>query len=392
MTGMDTVVLILVVVVVGIAAAVALDRLRAVVRSRQRWVGTPMSYAVQLVGRMPDGSVEDSIEGVPVQVNLHLKELLQFLRDVLFETILEMAPTSKANPPEPLAPKNPTVMPDTSIARKKRAEFAKKILPVFKSPMPMVPYAFGSNRLVIQFNRVAPLDHYALGPAIEPYRSVAEGGSMSKLIVSGELHPYPQKIRIPGGLREAVMGKIPIVKGRSERSEDVELFFFEPYDLSKERIQPVQLSETVRSHFALLAERAAEFASVHGLYHRLKLKDDQIRSLNDREKQSRNTIKDLHDEISRLLKMMPRIRVRPTSDILLRLTMTYLVMLFLSMAIMGLITFLVGPTMPIVGEFTVKAPMKVYDSGLVAFFLGVGVMIGVGSGFLLNYLRMAREQ
>jgi len=384
--------MILVVVVVGIAAVVVLDRLKAVVRSRQRWVGTPMSYAVQLVGRMPDGSVEDSIEGVPVQVNLHLKELLQFLRDVLFETFQEIdAP--KANPSEASKnpSSNPTVMPDTSIARRKRAEFAKKILPVFKSPMPMVPYAFGSNRLVIQFNKVAPLDHYALGPAIEPYRSVAEGGSMPKLIVSGELHPYPQKIRIPGGLREAIMGKIPIVKGRSERSEDVELFFFEPYDLSKDRIQPIQLSETVRSHFALLAERAAEFASVHGLYHLVRLLKDQIRSLENRLKQSQNTIKKLNDEVSRLTHMMPRVRVRATSDILLRLTMTYLVMLFLGMAVMGLITFLVGPTMSIVGTFTQKEPMRVYDSGLVAFFLGVGGMIGVGSGFLLNYVRMSKE-
>ena len=376
----DYTLLLTVVVAVGIASALVLSRVHQYVQSRQRWIGSPMSFAVRLIGRLADGTVDDGIEGVPVQVDLHITGLLDFLRQVLFDEYERMPPEQRLESNSPgknsaLNPgSNPVVMLETSeLLRKKKREFARKILPVFQEPIKLIPYAFGSNTLVIQFGHTdGPLNQYAFGPRNLPFRSVAQGGSMPLLIVPGHLYPYPGKISIPGGLREAVQGKIPFLPKKT--SPDVELFFFDPCKM--EKVSTTPLSETVKSHLALLIETTAKFANIEGLWHEIQRLHGTIRGFQRRAGIDEDTIKSLRREISRLRHVAGRGAAYIASDFLLPMTMSYFICMIVGVVSMGLIAFLSGLHK---------------DAGIFGFLLVMGSMGGGFLGFILNYLRFAKS-
>lgn len=377
----DYTLLLTVVVAVGIASALVLSRVHRYVQSRQRWIGSPMSFAVRLIGRLADGTVDDGIEGVPVQVDLHIRGLLDFLRQVLFDEYERMPPeqrlesknlgknTASLNPSS-----NPVVMLETSeLLRKKKLEFARKIIPVFQEPVKLIPYAFGSNTLVIQFGHTdGPLNQYAFGPRNLPFRSVAQGGSMPLLIVPGHLYPYPGKISIPGGLRDAVQGKIPLLPKKT--SPDVELFFFDPCKM--EKVSTTPLTETVKSHLALLIETTAKFANIEGLWHEIQRLHGTIRGFQRRAGIDEDTIKSLRREISRLRHVAGRGAAYIASDFLLPMTTSFFICMFVGVVSMGLIAFLSGLHK---------------DAGIFGFLLVMGSMGGGFLGFILNYLRCAKS-
>jgi len=380
----DYTLLLTAVVAVGIASALVLSRVHQYVQSRQRWIGSPMSFAVQLIGRLADGTVDAGIEGVPVQVDLHITGLLDFLRQVLFDEYERMPPERRLESNNPNKNGNPATVNPSSIPvlkvetsgllKKKKDEFARKILPVFKEPIQLIPYAFGSNTLVVQFGHTdGPLNQYAFGPRNLPFRSVAQGGSMPLLIVPGHLYPYPGKISIPGGLREAVQGKIPFL-GKKVSSSDVELFFFDPCKM--EKISTTPLSESVKSHLALLIEATAKFANIEGLWHEIQRLHNTIRGFQRRAGIDEDTIKSLRREISRLRHVAGRGAAYIASDFLLPMTMSFFICMIAGVVSMGLIAFLSGLHK---------------DAGIFGFLLVMGSMGGGFLGFILNYLRFAKS-
>jgi hypothetical protein len=379
----DSTLLLTVVVAVGIASALVLFRVHQYVQSRQRWIGSPMAFAVRLIGRLMDGTVDDGIEGVPIQVDLHMRGLLDFLRQVLFDEYERMPPEQrlesknlgKSSNPTSLNPgSNPVVMLETSdLLRKKKLEFARKIIPVFQEPVKLIPYAFGSNTLVVQFGHTdGPLNQYAFGPRNLPFRSVAQGGSMPLLIVPGHLYPYPGKISIPGGLRDAVQGKIPFLGKKA--SADVELFFFDPCKM--EKVSTTPLSETVKSHLALLIETTAKFANIEGLWHEIQRLHGTIRGFQRRASIDEDTIKSLGREISRLRQVAGRGAAYIATDFLLPMMMSFLLWLVIGMVSMGFTAFLFGLHK---------------DAGILAFLIAMGAMGGGFLGSLLNYRRYTKK-
>jgi len=314
-----------------------------------------MPYAVQLIGRLPDGRVEDSIKGVPILVNLPFREVFEHLKETLMSSFMET--------------------PNSEKSRKK--DFGNKILPIFTSNVvKLIAYSI-QDKLIVQFGHVeGTLDQYSFGTAIDPYRSLGQGGSMPQLIVNGALYPCAQKIALPGGLREAVVGRIPLLSRRSKMPEDVELFFFDPTDLlSSSPIQMTSLGEQEKSMLALLVEYVGNFVNVPTLLHEIQELKDEIRGWTKRAKGDKETIKKLSTELRTMRTLAGGARPTDPATYLLSMALTQFLWVFGGLAFGGILAFL----------------LNVANNALAfGFMLVVGVLVGMAGGLMANYLRMAR--
>lgn len=355
--NLDIVSSLMLLVIVGIASALVFFYAHRFLQARTRWVGSPMPYAVSLIGRLADGRVETAIQGVPIQVNLPFKELIEYLRRTLKDAFEAM-------------PSNP--------ARKKK-EFGTKILPFLeaKESLKMIPYAIGDD-LVVQFNHTAgTLDQYALGSSIDPFKSVGQGGLMPQLIVGGALFPCAKKISIPGGLREAIIGRLPsFLSRRAKPSEDVDLFFFDPFDLSASTIQVVSLSEQQKSVLSVFAEYAGQYASIPVLIHEVERLKDQNVGFEKRKEGDKETIKKQGDEIRELRHVAGGVRPQDPRLYLLGMTVTSMIWLFL------------GVFMGIGLAFGLGVMSNSFAFG---FCIISGVLLGSAGGYVSNYLRVGSK-
>lgn len=373
------------VVAVAIAVAVVLDRVKAWIARRSRWVGQPLAK-VQLVGRMPDGRV-DIIEGYPILLTLHVSELYQYLRNTLMDIFVKM-------PPKTVVSGNPGpshVSEETAIAvkgsaslsarvpetvRAKKAAFGHDVLKMLKSPFKLIAYAFSENLMVVQFNHVdGTLDQYAFGPCVEPDRSAIRGAAAPVNIVMGALYPFSRRISIPGGLREMIVGRIPFAhKGPVE---DIEVLFFDPLPAGEGRIQMVHMPETVKSNLATLVETSAKYAHMDALVHQIERLNNDVRTWRVRGRADIKAIKDLHTELTRMRTMLPagaRAGLQP-ADVLVPVTLSFNVSLFVSMTVLTVLGLLYFHTQPII----------------VVVMCFMGAAMGSTLGFILSYLRLRQR-
>jgi len=341
--------ILLIGIVTGLVATLLWPRIRA----RSRWIGSPMSYAVQLIGRLPDGRVETAIQGVPIEVQLPMTEIMGLLKRTLKDIFDKM--------------------PDTEETEK----FGQKILPFLeaKEPLKIKPWAI-EDALVVQFNHVeGTLDQYAVGQAVDPFTSSRHGGQMPLLVVNGALYPCPTSLELPGGAMRQAIGKIPLLsKGAME---EVEVFFFDPVQFGGDKIQMVNLREEERSALFLLVEHAANFLSVPVLLHEAERLKDNLRGFEKRAEGDKETIKRQGTELRKYRGIAGGVRPPDPASYLLSMTLIYLLW-----TILGAVGGTLFPYALNLGN----------NAAICQAFLIVFVILGAAMGFVVNLVRVGQKE
>ena len=356
MDGWDLWLILALLIPLSIVAAIIFDRAKARIRAHTRYIGTTLPYAATLIGRLPDGLVDDSISGVPIQLSLPFKEMYEYIRRVLEDTFNKM------------------------VESPEKDEFAKKILPLLEhNPIPLISYAFDEDTVVVQFNHVeGTLDQYQLGPSMKRLESVRQEGKLPHIFVAGALYPYPEKISIPGGLREAVVTRIPFLKRGGESPRDVDLFFFDPLDLSEDSLSIVNLTEPDRAKLAQWVQFAINYAESHNLFHENELLRMKLSSADKRIKDSNKVIKDQGREIRQLQTAAGTKRLPDPMTGFTQTSLTYILWHFGGLALAAVLAFMFG-----VG--------KTIDALSLGFLIVAVNIVSLVGGLMVNYIRIARQ-
>jgi len=354
--GWDLWLILALLIPLSIVAAIIFDRAKARIRAHTRYIGTTLPYAATLIGRLPDGLVDDSISGVPIQLSLPFKEMYEYIRRVLEDTFNKM------------------------VESPEKDEFARKILPLLEhNPIPLIAYAFNEDTVVVQFNHVeGTLDQYQLGPSMKRLESVRQEGKLPHIFVAGALYPYPEKISVPGGLREAVVTRIPFLKRGGESPRDVDLFFFDPLDLSEDSLSIVNLTEPDRAELAQWVQFAIDYAGSHNLYHKYALTQMQLSSSEKRNEDSKRLMEQLNERIRRLQRIAGVRQLPDPMTGFIQISLTYILWHFGGLALAAILAFMFG-----VG--------KTIDALSLGFLIVAVNIVSLVGGLIVSYLRIVRQ-